>query len=240
MDARLREIERRAVASGEDSDMLSWARELDRAGAFDKRLEMLPSVQVRFMDALGEQASSGKRDDVLLYMKALNSLGYPVGTRDTHDVVHDNDLCSAIACALMDRGMDEEAVWMVMSASEHLWENTLGPMLDELEEACDEAMTVIRQRTPRPLPLRARRNLAANEAYAQIRQDGYWSSVNIDDEQPWRRSENVWRRDVFVGDGMGWTDRVIVTVTFAQQSAEVLGVTAIGDNDNESVLFGQE
>lgn len=237
MDSRLRDAERRALASGNDEDMLAWARELDRAGAFDDRLEMLPSMQVRLMDALSEQARSGGRNDILLYMKALGSIGYPLGDREPRDAVHSDDLRSAVACALIGRGVDPEAVWNVM-LSGSTWDTSIGPMLDQLERDCDVAMEAIRSRVPpRSLTVTVRRDEAANDAYAAIRRDGYWTSVNIDEETPWRRSGNVWRREVWVSDGMGWYDTVLVTVTFARRSANVIGRTAISDSNNESILL---
>lgn len=239
-DIRLRALERQAEVSGADSDALTFVRELQRAGLLEDS-DLRPSMQARILDALARQAATGSRDDILLYMKVLDAIsGYPPSK-----VVytHRSDLGAAISVALMGRGVDPEAVYRVMGRIDEVWENDVGPMLDELERECEVAETEIerdrrrrRGRGGRRAPttsLATQRTASAEQAYQLARHGDPFPGVNIDRASPWRRDGDVWRRQVDIGDGQGWTSTAWVEVAFAPGEARVLRTTVTESNEFE-------
>lgn len=241
MDEDLRELERRAVI-GDNSDVLAFLRAAERAGRSLADLDLRQSMLTKALDALSEQAASGREEDVRAYMAALAASGYPAGKGV---VLHGSDLATAVAVALLGRELDPEAIHVVMTR-EDTWDGAIGPMLDELELECDAVARDLtmerrrrrdqeRRRGAEPLPARRRTALEAEYQRLQTDNASFWASVNIESASPWRRTGDAYRREVWISDGMGWSDSVVITVTFRRGSARIASSQAVSTRSGESI-----
>lgn len=235
-DERLRDAKRRAETSDAAADVLTYVVELERAGMLEEGLDMLPSLQVKVMDALARQTDSGRREDVLRYMKVLSLLGYPSALR--HEDIHSSELEAGVAVALVRRGFDPQAVFHVIRGM-NLWEEAIGPMLDELDPACEAVEEEIEAQRRARRGLLSRRRRAANEAYANRRRTDadYWSNTNTDRQSPWRADGDALRRVIEVSD-QDWSDEIDVTVMFEPGSDVVTSVTTVSRETGQDVSEG--
>lgn len=215
-DQKLRALERR-LENGDEADVLAYLAELERSGALKDESfssDLRPGLQKKILDVMRDRADHSKhRDDILGYMKAVRffSAG-AVG-----------ELSPVIEIALLDRGVDPVALWSLShGVGDMLWDDFLGPVLDAMEERCQEIHCEQLGAAQAPIPpdLENSRRIAAGLAVIAFE----FEEDEVIDWGDWQFAGDVWYRAVHLQplneDGEPYTQTL--SVQFVPRSSTIL------------------